>query len=60
LTDTSLYIYICVKHFGMANIKNEVGKTVYMEETRNRHRILLAEAVETTWTRLTPSLNDDI
>jgi len=21
LTDTSLYIYICVKHFGMANIK---------------------------------------
>jgi len=22
LTDTSLYIYICVKHFGMANIKN--------------------------------------
>jgi len=21
LTDTSLYIYICVKHFGVANIK---------------------------------------
>jgi len=21
LTDTSLYIYICVRHFGMANIK---------------------------------------
>jgi len=21
MTDTSLYIYICVKHFGMANIK---------------------------------------
>ena len=21
LTDTSLYIYICVKHFGMANVK---------------------------------------
>jgi len=21
LTDTSLYIYMCVKHFGMANIK---------------------------------------
>jgi len=21
LTDTSLYIYVCVKHFGMANIK---------------------------------------
>ena len=25
LTDTSLYIYICVKHFGMANIKRETG-----------------------------------
>jgi len=23
LTDTSFYIYICVEHFGMANIKNE-------------------------------------
>ena len=22
LTDTSFYIYICVKHFGMANIKH--------------------------------------
>jgi len=24
LTDTSLYIYICVKHFGMANIKKKI------------------------------------
>ena len=23
LTDTSLYIYTCVKHFGMANIKKK-------------------------------------
>jgi len=23
LTDTSFYIYICVKHFGMANIKKK-------------------------------------
>ena len=28
-TDTSLYIYICVKHFGIANIKlNPYGKLV--------------------------------
>jgi len=24
--DTLLYIYICVKHFGMANIKKEICK----------------------------------
>jgi len=25
-TDTSLYIYICVKHFGTANIKNRIHR----------------------------------
>jgi len=25
LTDTSLFIYVCVKHFGMANIKKVIN-----------------------------------
>ena len=29
LTDTSLYIYICVKHFRMANIKYYCGRFRY-------------------------------
>ena len=28
LTDTSLYIYICVKHFGMANIKEKLPHNI--------------------------------
>jgi hypothetical protein len=31
-----------------------------MEEKRNEHRILLAEAVETTWTRISPTAHDNI
>ena len=32
LADTSLYIYMCVKHFGMANIKEKKRKEQYILE----------------------------
>ena len=41
LTDTSLYIYICVKHFGMANIKF----TTFMLSLLSLAAVVLSSAV---------------
>jgi len=46
LTDTSLYIYICVEHFGMGNVKKKVMVSVgvvnwelQVETGKNRGRV---------------------
>ena len=39
LTDTSLYIYICVKHFGMANIKKVFIYSTNVTNSINIHKI---------------------
>jgi len=41
LTDTSLYIYICFKHFGMANIKQNVDPLLFQTGNK-KERVFLS------------------